>query len=162
MFACLCAVIAFSAASFAASTDASRRKIMEDVYKQDTSHDITMKANFQVFDNKGTVQKRILCFAASARPATARRWLSSHRQRRSRACLLSINQQGTTDRQFVYTPATQRVRSVVQQERSTRFIGTDFTFEDIGERVLDDFNYSLISDAETIDGHKCSKVKPCP
>ena len=28
--------------------------------------------------------------------------------------------------------------------------------------MLDDFNYSLISDAETIDGHKCSKVEAVP
>ena len=163
MFACLCAVIAFSAASFAASTDASARKIMEDVYKQDTSHDITMKANFQVFDNKGNSSKKDFVLRRIGSPGDSKTLVvfTSPKEIKGVA-LLSINQQGTTDRQFVYTPATQRVRSVVQQERSTRFIGTDFTFEDIGERVLDDFNYSLISDAETIDGHKCSKVEAVP
>ena len=76
--------------------------------------------------------------------------------------LLSINQRGVSERQYVYTPATQRVRSVVPQERSARFIGTDFTFEDIGERVLDDFTYRLIGDAETMEGHKTYKVEATP
>jgi len=76
--------------------------------------------------------------------------------------LLSINKPGAAASQYVYTPATQRVRSVVPQERSARFIGTDFTFEDIGERVLDDFSYKLIGNAETIDGHKTYKVEATP
>jgi len=76
--------------------------------------------------------------------------------------LLSVNQRGAAASQYVYTPATQRVRNVVQQERSARFIGTDFTFEDIGERVLDAFNYKLIDDAESIDGHKTYKVEAAP
>jgi hypothetical protein len=62
----------------------------------------------------------------------------------------------------MYVPATQRVRSVVPQERSARFIGTDFTFEDIAERVLDDFTYRLLGDAETIEGHKTYKVEATP
>jgi hypothetical protein len=50
----------------------------------------------------------------------------------------------------------------VPQERSARFIGTDFTFEDITERVLDDFNYRLIGEAETIEGHKTWKIEAIP
>jgi hypothetical protein len=51
---------------------------------------------------------------------------------------------------------------VVPRERSARFIGTDFTFEDIGERVLGDFTYRLIGEAETIEGHKTYKVEATP
>ena len=76
--------------------------------------------------------------------------------------LLSINQRGIAGRQYIYTPATQRVRSVVPQERSARFIGTDFTFEDVGERVLDDFSYRLIGGSEMMDGHESYKVEATP
>ena len=76
--------------------------------------------------------------------------------------LLSINQRGASERQYMYTPATQRVRSVAPQERTARFIGTDFTFEDIGERVLDDFTYRLLGDTEAMDGHKTYKVEAKP
>jgi hypothetical protein len=62
----------------------------------------------------------------------------------------------------MYTPATQRVRSVATQERTARFIGTDFTYEDIGERVLDDFTYRLLGDAGAMDGHKTYKIEATP
>ncbi len=161
--ACLCAVIAFSAPTFAAATDPSARKIMEGVYSQDTSHDITMKANFQVFDNKGNSSKKEFVLRRLGSPGDSKTLVVFTAPKEIKGvALLSINQPGANDMQYVYTPATQRVRSIVLQERSARFIGTDFTFEDIGDRVLDDFNYSLISDAETIDGHKCSKVEATP
>lgn len=161
--ACVCAVFALSAASFAASTDASARKIMEDVYRQDTSHDITMKANFQIFDNIGNSSKKEFVLRRLGSPGDSKTLVVFTAPKEIKGvALLSINQKGATDRQYIYTPATQRVRTVVPQERSTRFIGTDFTFEDIGERVLDDFNYSLISDSEAIDGHKCFKVQATP
>ena len=76
--------------------------------------------------------------------------------------LLSINQPGSTDRQYIYTPATDRVRSVVSRELSARFIGTDFTYEDIAEHILDDFTYRMLGDSETIDGHKTYKVEATP
>ncbi len=159
----LCAVIALSAATFAAPDDAAARKIMEDVYKQDTSHDVTLKANFQIFDNKGFSSKKEFVLRRIGSPGDSKTLVVFTAPKEIKGvALLSINQQGTNDRQFVYTPATQRVRSVVAQERSTKFIGTDFTFEDIGERVLNDFNYILISDSETIDGHKCFKVEAVP
>jgi hypothetical protein len=76
--------------------------------------------------------------------------------------LLSYNHKGDTDRQWLYIPATRRTRSVTPRERSDKFAGTDFTYEDVEERVLDDFNYRLLSDTETIDGHKTYKVEARP
>jgi hypothetical protein len=76
--------------------------------------------------------------------------------------LLSYNHKGDTDRQWLFIPATQRTRSVTPRERSEKFAGTDFTYEDVAERVLDDFNYRLLSDNEIIDGHKTYKVEAKP
>jgi hypothetical protein len=136
---------------------------MEDVYRQDTSHDITMKANFQVFDKLGHSVKKDFSYRRIGSPGDSKTLVIFTAPKEIRGvALLSLNQRGVSERQYVYTPATQRVRSVVPQERSARFIGTDFTFEDIGERVLDDFTYRLIGDAETMEGHKTYKVEAAP
>ena len=76
--------------------------------------------------------------------------------------LLSINQPGVTDRQWIYTPATERVRSVAPRERSERFAGSDFTYEDIAEHSLDDFTYQLLPAEDIIENHKTSKVMATP
>ena len=42
----------------------------------------------------------------------------------------------------MWTPAIERDRRVALQDRSTRFFGTDFTFEDLEERDVDQFEYA--------------------
>ena len=76
--------------------------------------------------------------------------------------LLSINQPGLTDRQWIYTPATERVRSVAPRERSERFAGSDFTYEDIAERSLDDFTYEPLPAEDNIENHKTFKILATP
>jgi hypothetical protein len=47
------------------------------------------------------------------------------------------------------------------QDRSTRFFGTDFSFEDLEERDVDQFDYKLAGD-DTIDGAACWKIESKP
>ena len=163
MAAGLCVVLCLSTSGFGADTAPSARKIMEGVYKQDTSHDITMKASFQVFDAQGHSAKKDFIFRRIGSPGDSKMEVVFTAPKEiAGVALLSVHQPGLQELQYVYTPATDRVRSVVPQERSSRFIGTDFTYEDIGERALDDFNYRLIGDAETVDGHKTYKIEATP
>ena len=163
MALCVCALLSLSARGFAAEAAPSAQKIVEDVYRQDTSHDITMKANFQVYDNQGHNTKKEFILRRLGSPGDSKAEVVFTNPKEIRGVvLLSINQPGISERQYVYTPATQRVRSVVPQERSARFIGTDFTYEDIGERVLSEYTYRTLGDNEVIDGHKCFKVEATP
>jgi hypothetical protein len=139
------------------------RKIMEDVYQQDTSHDTTMRANLEVFDKEGHGKKKRFTYQRIGSLGDSKTLVVFTDPKEIRGvALLSINRRGVSDRQFIYTPATQRVRSVAAQERSARFIGSDFTYEDIAEHVLDDFTYRLLGDDENIDGHKTYKVEATP
>lgn len=160
---CLCTVLAFSPNIFASGAPSDARKIMEDVYRQDTSRNTSMRANFEVFDKEGHGKKKEFTYRRLGSPGSSKTLVVFTGPAEIRGvALLSINQRGVTDRQYIYIPATQRVRGVVPRERSARFIGTDFTFEDIAERMLDDFTYRLLGDAETIDGHKTYKVEATP
>ena len=160
----VCTLLLLPSAGFAAGaapdSAPSALKIMEDVYRQDTSHDITMKANFQVYDNQGHNAKKEFILRRIGSPGDSKTEVVFTGPKEVRGvALLSINQPGIQERQYVYTPATQRVRSVIPQERSARFIGTDFTYEDIGERVLSEYTYRTLLENEVIDGHKCTKVE---
>ncbi len=160
---CVCAVLCLPVRTFAADATPDAQKIMADVYKQDINHDITMKASFQIFDQQGHSAKKDFILRRIGSPGDTKTEVVFTAPKEIRGvALLSINQPGASERQYVYTPATQRVRSVVPQERSVRFIGTDFTFEDIGERVLGDFNYRVIGSDEILEGHKTYKVEATP
>ncbi len=159
----LCVALCLAARVFAAGQAPDARKIMEEVYQQDTSHDTTMRASFQVYDKQGRSAKKEFTYRRIGSPGDSKTLVVFTAPEEVRGvALLSINQRGMPDRQYMYVPATQRVRSVAPQERTTRFIGTDFTFEDIAERVLDDFTYRLLGDAETMEGRKTYKVEATP
>jgi hypothetical protein len=159
----LCSAALFSSVIAMTQPALDAHKIMEGVYSQDKSHDLTMKADFQVFDKQGQSTKKEFTYMRTGAPGDTKTLVAFTAPKEIRGVvLLSSITRGTAASQYVYTPATQRVRSVVQQERSARFIGTDFTFEDIGERVPADFNYKVINDAESIDGHKTYKVEATP
>lgn len=60
--------------------------------------------------------------------------------------LLIVNHAGRPSDQWMWTPAIQRERRVAPQDRSTRFFGTDFSFEDLEERDVRQFDYRLAAD----------------
>ena len=139
------------------------RKIMEEVYRQDTSQDTTWRAMMEVFDKKGTMrQKKFLYYKLGSLgdSKTLVRFTDPAEVRG--VGLLSINLKGVSDRQWMYTPAIQRIRRIAPQERSRRFLGTDFTHEDMAERVLDDFQYRMLSQDDVIEGHKTFKIESRP
>jgi hypothetical protein len=61
----------------------------------------------------------------------------------------------------MWTPALARDRRIALQDRSTRFFATDFSFEDLEERDVDQFDYKLIGD-EPIDGSPCWRIEARP
>ncbi len=51
---------------------------------------------------------------------------------------------GGDDERFLYLPALGRVRRIAGSERQESFVGSDFTYEDIGGRELEDYAYALL------------------
>ena len=57
--------------------------------------------------------------------------------------LLVVNHPDRASDQWMWTPGIERDRRIALQDRSTRFFGTDFSFEDMEERDVDQFDYTL-------------------
>jgi hypothetical protein len=139
------------------------RKIMEGVYRQDSSRDASWRGQLDVIDKKGTTRKKNFVFrrlGVFGNSKTLVRFTDPPEVRG--VGLLSINQQGATERQWMFTPAIQRVRRIAPQERARRFLGTDFSNEDMAERVLEDFEYRMIGDGGEIEGRKAWKIEGKP
>ncbi|MEO7272192.1 MAG: outer membrane lipoprotein-sorting protein [Vicinamibacterales bacterium] len=116
----------------------------------------------QVFDAKGRV--------------TDKRWtferLGAHGQSRSvlrftvpaevkGVALLVVNHPDRASDQWMWTPAIERDRRIALQDRSTRFFGTDFSFEDLEERDVDQYDYASEGE-EPVDGARCWKIRSTP
>jgi Outer membrane lipoprotein-sorting protein len=75
--------------------------------------------------------------------------------------LLIVNHQDRASDQWMWTPALERDRRIALQDRSTRFFGTDFSFEDLEERDVNQFDYKLEGE-ETFNGQPCWKIQSKP
>ena len=75
--------------------------------------------------------------------------------------LLIVNHTDRASDQWMWTPAIERDRRIAAQDRSTRFFGTDFSFEDLEERDVDQFNYKLLGD-DNVDGAASWKIESKP
>jgi Outer membrane lipoprotein-sorting protein len=75
--------------------------------------------------------------------------------------LLVVNHPDRASDQWMWTPAIGRDRRIALQDRSTRFFGTDFSFEDLEERDVNQNDYRLSGD-EPIDGAPCWRIEARP
>jgi hypothetical protein len=75
--------------------------------------------------------------------------------------LLVVNHTDRASDQWMWTPAIERDRRIALQDRSTRFFGTDFSFEDLEERDVDQYEYAPLGQ-EPIDGAVCWKIQSIP
>jgi hypothetical protein len=72
-----------------------------------------------------------------------------------------VNHRDRASEQWLWTPATARLRRIALDDRSTRFLGTDFSFEDLEERDVDQYEYRLLGE-EAVDGAPCWRIEARP
>lgn len=138
------------------------RAIVDESQKRAKTASQRYEGTLRVFDSKSKV--------------TEKRWqfdrIGSHGESKSvlrflapaevkGVALLIVNHPDRASDQWMYTPAIGRERRIALQDRSQRFFGTDFSFEDLEERDTDQFDYKLLGD-EAIDGAACWKIEARP
>jgi hypothetical protein len=146
--------------SLGAQSDA--RAIVEEAQRRAESKSQRYEGLLQVLDARGKVADKRWLFTR----------LGSHGQSKAvlrfvapaevkGVALLIANHPDRASDQWMWTPALQRERRIALQDRSTRFFGTDFSFEDLEERDVGQFNYRLVGD-EAIDGAACWRIESIP
>jgi outer membrane lipoprotein-sorting protein len=149
-----------STTGHAASDDA--RTIMEESQRRTNSKSQRYEGLIQVFDAKGRISDKRWTFER----------IGSHGQSKSvlrytapaevkGVALLVVNHPDRASDQWMWTPSIERDRRIALQDRSTRFFGTDFSFEDLEERDVDQYDYRLLGE-ETVDGAICWRLESTP
>ncbi len=149
---------------FAATTLTAQdvRQIVDEAQRRTTTTSQRYEGLLQVFEARGKVSDK--------------RWtlerLGSHGNSRvvlrftapaevKGVALLVVNHPDSASDQWMWTPAIERDRRIALQDRSTRFFGTDFSFEDLEERDVNQYNYTLLGE-ETVAGTAAWKIESVP
>lgn len=69
---------------------------------------------------------------------------------------LSVNEGGSTT-QRLYLPSVGRIQTIGSAERGDRFMGSDFTYEDLGDQNPDDYRFEWLEEHEEIFLIRASK-----
>jgi len=74
---------------------------------------------------------------------------------------LSIEKEGGGTEQFLYLPALRRTRRIVSSQKRHRFVNTDFTYEDMERRAVEDSDHQIIGE-ERIGSTDCWVLESRP
>lgn len=65
------------------------------------------------------------------------------------------------DDQWLYLPALQKVKRIASSDKSSSFMGSDFTYSDMTSRNVEDYNYKIMKETK-VGGHKVWQMLVTP
>jgi hypothetical protein len=146
------ALLATLLASIAATEQPARgaetpRWVAEQVDARDTGRDSRTDTTMRLFDRQGRMRERSLVISM----------LRGTADRGDRVLIrfqtpndikgtgfLVWEHPKKEDERFLYLPALRRVRRIAGAEAQESFVGSDLSYEDIGGRELDDYDYAFV------------------
>jgi hypothetical protein len=138
------------------------RTIVEEAKKRSISMSQRYEGTLKVIDNKSKVTEKRWNFERIGSHGDSKSMLRFSAPAEVKGvALLVVNHPDRSSDQWMWTPAVGRERRIALQDRSQRFFGTDFSFEDLEERDTDQFDYRLIGE-DTLDGATCWKLESTP
>ncbi|NQU63546.1 MAG: outer membrane lipoprotein-sorting protein [SAR324 cluster bacterium] len=147
-----------------AQTEISGLKIIENVYNRPVGDDMLgdlvmtltnsrgesrVRKIQQFTKDFGKIEKKIMFFGypADVRDTSFMTW--------------GYDEAGKDDDQWIYLPALKKVKRISSDSKSDYFMGSDFTYDDLGDRHPSDDVHKLLRE-ETLDGSPCYVVESTP
>jgi outer membrane lipoprotein-sorting protein len=163
LFITAMAIIATAMANQPANAQLTGQQIMEKVYHNPSGEDtqggliMTLTNNrgeqrvrtlTQFIKDDGKVEKKIMFFVSPADVKNTSFMSWSYAD-------------GRSDDQWIYLPALKRTKRISSDGKSDSFMGSDFTYDDLGDRHPNQDNHKLLR-KETVDGKDCYVVESTP
>jgi len=159
----LATLIALPLLSFAGDK-ISGRQIVENVYNRPTGNDQQADLTMTLINSRGdqrvreirqftkdfgAMEKKIMFFKtpADVRNTSFMNW--------------SYDDENKDDDQWIYLPALKKIKRISSDSKSDYFMGSDFTYDDLGDRHPSQDTHKLIGE-EMINGENCYVVESIP
>jgi outer membrane lipoprotein-sorting protein len=138
------------------------RQIVAEAQKRTDVKSQRYEGLLQVFDSKGKVSDKRWTLDRVGAHGDSRMVLRFTAPPEVKGvALLVVNHPDRASDQWMWTPGIERDRRIALQDRSTRFFGTDFSFEDMEERDVDQYDYTLLGD-DNVAGMAAWKIQSTP
>ena len=134
-------------------------QIMDKMDKKTIPKDMTISIKMSLIDGKGRVRQRMV---KSDRLGDDKQimWFLSPADVKG-SSFLRLSYDDKDDDMWIYLPAFGKVRRIATSAKNGSFLGTDFTFEDLGDRKLKDYTYKTLKE-ENIGERPCWVIESAP
>ncbi len=159
---------AYCLAPIAAFNAYSAQPVPYDIAKKsdealNRARDVKSEISMQIFDRNGSRRDRRITSYAKKYPNGDRKTLLvfDYPADVKDSAFLIWDIKGQDDRQWLYLPALEKIRQIAPGDKGGSFMGSDFSYYDMGGQDVDDFNYKLVKE-ETADGSLCYVLESYP
>ena len=138
--------------------------IMKKVYERPTGDEMEANLKMTLINSKGNkrvreikqfvkdfgkVEKKIMFFISPAdvKNTSFMNW--------------SYDKPGKDDDQWIYLPALKKIKRISSDSKGDYFMGSDFTYDDLGDRKPEDDNHKILR-TEKVDGLECYVIESTP
>lgn len=127
--------------------------VARQVEDRETGRDARMDMRMKLYDRRGRVRERALTLLSmrggAGRPVEGDRTLIrfTYPNDIEGTGFLVWEHPDAEDERFLYLPSLGRTRRIAGSEAQESFVGSDFTYEDVGGREFDDYEYTLLDAA---------------
>ncbi len=160
----LAAVLLVVTAGFASAQSITGLQVMQNVYNRPTGPDVRSELTMTLINSRGSTrvrtikqftkeygadEKSIMFFTAPAdvKNTSFMDWSYG-----------DINKE---DDMWIYLPALKKVKRISSESKSDYFMGSDFTYDDLGDRKPEQDNHKIIKE-EKVNGKDCYVVESVP
>lgn len=158
----LTALLVFQAGLALAQTLPEGRELARMVHDRYVGDDMTCRQTMELIPADGRARVRELTITGADRDGLRRSLLrfTAPADIEGTAFLAIENDQGETE-QFLYLPALKRTRRIVAGQKGRSFVNTDFTYEDMERRDVDDSKHEVVGQEE-VGGVACLILETRP
>jgi len=141
----------------------SGQEVMENVYYRPTGDDMTADLNMVLTNSRGATRERsIKQFSRSTDDVDKKMmFFLAPADVRDTSFMNWSYHDGRSDDQWIYLPAIRRIRRISSNSKNDAFMGSDFTYDDLGERHPDEDMHKIIGEEE-YNGEPCYIVESDP
>lgn len=161
-FSFLLLLACFTLASIATASEEGR-KLAQQVYDRPSGRDSSLRATMTLKGKNQSTRVRELSILGLDQ-GKGERWSLirfSFPPDIEDTGLLTLDHPGDENDQWIYLPALDRVRLIASNRKGGRFVGSDFTYEDLRDRETNMDEHS-IEGVSTVGGVECTQLASVP
>jgi len=140
------------------------REIIENVYNRETGEDATSDLTMTLRNSRGNERVReIKQFSKDfgKEEKSIMFFISPADVRNTSFMNWSYDEEGRDDDQWIYLPALKKVKRISSDSKNDYFMGSDFTYDDLGDRHPSEDTHKLLRE-EIINGEVCYVIESLP